>query len=458
MSYILSNKSKINMPSKSNNPVIGELFSNYTYGEKYNIDFTSDNCTITLDNFVKAERGDCEYIIKVTDGGVYINGKNFPAVMRGFVTFLECIKYNETNSSFYVKNLCRSENPDIPFRASHLCIFPETKKDLLKKCIRACALTKYSHIILEFWGMLKLDCMKELAWDCAYEKSEIKEILNEAAALGIEIIPMFNHLGHASSCRTISGKHVVLDQNPRYEYMFDAYGWVWDISREDVQCLHKAVRRELIELCGDVKYFHIGCDEAYLYGHNEEKARKACEYINNIASELKSQGIRPIMWHDMMLAREDYTPNYYVHSTKTVSEIFMNSISKDILIADWEYEPIDDGKIWETSKTFKKKGFEVVGCPWNGKQNVINAVDTVKELNLYGIIETTWHTLHLAAFRDLVFAGKLSYGTGDSASNAGDLRDMYEAYAAHIVRKAMPSGGNYANSGWYKVMTGPGMW
>lgn len=456
MSYILSNKSKFNMPSGAEHSVISELISNYTYGEKHEVSFNTEDCIVTVDNFTKAERGESEYVINVTDGGVYINGKDFPAVMRGFMTFLECIKYNENDRSFYIENMCRAESPDIPFRATHLCVFPETKLDLLKKCIRACALTKYSHIILEFWGMIKLDCMKELAWDCAYEKSEIKELINEAKALGLEIIPMFNHLGHASACRSISGKHVVLDQNPRYEYMFDAYGWVWNIAREDVRRLHSAVRKELIDLCGDVKYFHIGCDEAYLYGHNEAKARFACEYINGIADELKEQGIQTIMWHDMMLAREDYALNFYANSTKSVSDIFLNSISKEILIADWEYEPIYDAKVWETSKTFKEKGFKVIGCPWNNKQNVINAVDTVKELNLYGIIETTWHTLHLDTFRNMVFAGKLAYGVGDSGDN--DLYDIYEAYAAHIVRKAMPSGGDYAKSGWYEIMTGPGMY
>jgi hypothetical protein len=112
----------------------------------------------------------------------------------------------------------------------------------LKKCVRSCAIAKYSHIIFEFWGMLKFDCMKELSWPFAYSKEEIKKIVSEANALGVEIIPMFNHLGHASACREINGKHVVLDQNPQMEYLFESYGWAWNLKRDDVRSLLSKVR------------------------------------------------------------------------------------------------------------------------------------------------------------------------------------------------------------------------
>jgi len=181
-------------------------------------------------------------------------------------------------------------------------VLPETKLDFLKKCVRSAAIVKYSHIILEFWGMLKFDSLKELSWPFAYSKEEIKEIVAEANALGVEIIPMFNHLGHASLSRSINGKHVVLDQNPSLEYMYESYGWVWNYKREDVKKLLKNVREELIELCGEGEYFHIGFDEADCIEDDEGKATEVAEYLNDIIRDLKSKGRRAIMWHDMMLA------------------------------------------------------------------------------------------------------------------------------------------------------------
>ena len=122
---------------------------------------------------------------------------------------------------------------------------------------------KYSHIVLEFWGMLKLDCMKELSWSIGYEKEQVRPILDEARAMGMQIIPMFNQWGHATACRLISGKHVVLDQNPALQTLFSPDGWSWDLENPEVRRLHRAIRTELCELCGEGDYFHLGCDEVY---------------------------------------------------------------------------------------------------------------------------------------------------------------------------------------------------
>lgn len=435
------------MPLCAEHPVTEEFLSNYTYGRKWNITYNAkDNC-ITVGNYTEADYGDSEFVINVTDDGIYIGGCDYPATIRGFLTFLERIKYSVEDDSFYIENCCITEKPLVDLRGVHLCIFPETKLDFLKKCVRSCAIAKFSHIVFEFWGMLKFDCMKELAWPFAYSKEEIKEIVREANTLGIEIIPMFNHLGHASGSREINGKHVVLDQNPRYEYMFESYGWLWNLKRDDVYELLGKVRDELIDVCGKGSYFHIGCDEAYSIGHNEDEAWKAVKYLNRISNDLKAKGRRAIMWHDMLLATNEFK-GYTGMSSKEVASILINNIDKDILIADWHYSPHDE--TWVTSKNFKDKGFDVVCCPWNRKQNIDEAVETAVSNNLHGIIHTTWHTLY-RGFKDMIYAGVASYGT-----NKENL-DVYRFYCADVSRKAMPAHGEYEKCGWSEQMIGPGL-
>lgn len=163
MSYILDTTQTINMPLCAENPVTEELLCNYTYGRKWNIAYNAECNCITVGNYTKADYGNSEYVINVTNDGIYIGGYDYPATMRGFLTFLERIKYSADDNSFYIENCCITESPLLPFRCVHLCIFPETKLDFLKKCVRSCAIAKFSHIIFEFWGMLKFDCMKELS-------------------------------------------------------------------------------------------------------------------------------------------------------------------------------------------------------------------------------------------------------------------------------------------------------
>jgi len=361
--------------------------------------------------------------------------------------FLNKIKYSETDDCFYIENCCITESPLLPFRCVHLCIFPETTLDFLKKCVRSCAIAKFSHIIFEFWGMLKLDCMKELSWPFAYSKDEIKKIVREANALGVEIIPMFNHLGHASACREVNGKHVVLDQNPRYEYMFESYGWIWNFKRDDVYELLSKVRDELIEVCGEGSYFHIGCDEAYSIGNDEGKALKMAEYINRVSKDLNLKGRRAIMWHDMLLSKDEF-PEYVASSSKNVSDILIKNIDKNIIIADWHYSCHNE--TWKSSTKLKENNFDVTCCPWDNRQNITEALETITSNNLYGIIHTTWHTL-FKGFREMIYAGVVSYGTEEN------LNDIRRFYCANVARKALPSYGEYEKCGWSDKMTGPGL-
>ena len=448
MSYILNTFPTITMPKKADNPVVYELLSNYTYGRKWNISFCDSTTCITIGNYEKTERGDFEYALNITDDGVYIEGSDYSTLMHGFIEFLEKIKYSDSKDLFYAENICKVEKPKIPFRCVHLCIFPETDLDFFKKCVRSCAIAGYSHVIFEFWGMLHFDALKELSWPFAYSKEEIKEIADEAIALGLEIIPMFNHLGHASACREINGKHVVLDQNPKYEYMFKSYGWVWNFRQDDVLNLLKNVRNELIELCGEGSYFHLGCDEAYALGHNTDGAKDITSYLNKISQELIEKGRRCIVWHDMFLSKSEF-PDYVASSNDIVSEILINNLDKDIIIADWQYSCHNE--IWKTSKKFKDNGFDVVCCPWDNKQNITEAINTVCEHQLYGIIHTTWHTL-FKGFRQMIYAGVLSYGA--KKENPDDIHNFY---CADVARKAMPSHGDYKKSGWSEKMMGPGL-
>jgi len=441
MSYILNTTEKITMPSKAKHSAIEELFSNFTYGEKWNVSYGEQN-HITVGNYLPCELDGFEFAVNITSDGVYIGAKDYPALMRGFTTFLEEIKYDEKKGNFFLEEKCIRKNPEIGLRCAHFCLFPDIRLDYMKKCIRSCAIAKYSHIIIEFWGTLKYDCLKELGWPFAYSKSEIKELVNEANALGIEVIPMFNHLGHASQSRAIGGKHVVLDQNPRLEYMFDSYGWVWNFQKEEVYDLLSKVRDELIELCGEGSYFHLGCDEAYAYGHDIQNAEKLAEYLNKIEKELESKNRRAIIWHDMLLPSRLWKKKYCAQSDEDVSALLIHSLDKNIIIADWEYTEHEE--IWESSKILKENGFNVLCCPWHKRKNIDEAVSTLTEENLQGMIYTTWHTLS-TGFYFLIYAGVKMYDADKSK-----LEYDGHFYSANVVRKVLPSGGDYYESGWRK--------
>ena len=391
-----------------------------------------------------------EYAINVEVGGFSVVGESESALKRGVITLLDRIQSAELGDKLCAEIKCfeLSERPLLKNRMVHFCIFPETTLFELQRFVRMCGALKFSHIILEFWGMLKYDCMKELAWSMAFSKEEIAPIIREARELGMEVIPMFNQWGHASAGRVALGKHVVLDQNPSLQSYFSEDGWCWDISKPKVRKLLRKIRYELIELCGEGEYFHIGCDEAYHFDYTDENLDYISGFINEIADEMRAEGRRVIVWGDMFLAHAEWHNKKNKYECNAPSEEgarnLLRRLHNSIVIADWQYEcpefPV------ETAKDFYSWGFDTLLCPWDRGNNQIRAVfKTVREWGLFGVIHTTWHTLE-HGMPYVAMAAKGGYENVDACS-----RELMRTQTATLLRKVLPSGGDYEKSGFRRL-------
>ena len=390
-----------------------------------------------------------DYSINIEPAGVCVYAEGEQELIRGFMTLLDRFEAIDCEDKTAVKLDCCQirDSARIQNRMVHFCIFPETELWELQRFVRLCGALKYTHIVLEFWGMLKYDCMKELSWSHGFTKEQIRPIIKEAHDLGMEIIPMFNHWGHASAGRVMHGKHVVLDQNPSLQTYFSADGWCWDIRKPKVKELLRRIRNELIELCGQGGYFHIGCDEAYNFEFTEENMDMLCGFINDISSEMLDRGRRIIVWGDMMLYRyEHYNPkNRYSCNAPTpeVEQYMLNHLNKDIILADWQYDAYKAPV--ETVSVFKEKGFDCLLCPWDrGVSQAVSSISTVTEMGIMGFMHTTWHTLSAG----MPHVTLMAIG-GYESIEAPEFRRV-RTHTAALLRKVMPVNGDYAKAGWSK--------
>ena len=155
--------------------------------------------------------------------------------VHAFVSFLQLIRIERTGEKVSFSVPCRTvkDLPDMSFRTIHLCVFHQTSLCFLKKAISLCGIMKCSHVVLEFWGMYRYECCPSLSWKEAYTKEQIKPIVDFANALGLEVIPMLNHLGHASQARICSGKHSALDNDLALAPLFEEDGWSWCTSNPE---------------------------------------------------------------------------------------------------------------------------------------------------------------------------------------------------------------------------------
>lgn len=391
-----------------------------------------------------------DFSIHIEPYGLCIFAETEKNLLCGFMTLIDRFQAIDLDGAPAVQLDCCQirDKATIQNRMVHFCVFPETEIWELQKFLRFCAALRYTHVVLEFWGMFQFDCLRELAWPHAFTRQQLRPLLLEANDLGLEIIPMFNHWGHASSGRVMHGKHVVLDQNPALQTYFSEDGWCWDIRKPKVRQLLRQIREELTDLCGCGHYFHIGCDEAYHFEFKKENMDLVCRFINEISEETRTQNRRILVWGDMFLYRHAHynAKNRYTCNAPSpeAEQYMLEHLSRDIIIADWQYDAVQAPV--ETAAVFRQAGFDCLLCPWDRGTSQMNAVlETVAEQALMGVLHTTWHTLS-RGMPYVTFAAVAGFETGDSC----DMMSLLTQSAA-LLRKVMPVHSDYTKAGWSKI-------
>ena len=384
-----------------------------------------------------------EYALRVTETGAAVVGKDYGGLMRGFCSLL--MKVNCQQKALTVAPVEEESQYRIQNRMLHICIFPENDLYFIKKLIRLAGLCQYTHIVIEFWGMLQFDCMKELAWPQAFTKDEARELIQECRELGMEPIPMFNQLGHATACRVKYGKHVVLDQNPRLQHLFTPDGWAWNIHSEETLNLLRSIRQELYDLFGQGEYIHIGCDEAYYYTHCDEERQQLPSFLKTLTDEVVVEGRRPMLWMDMLLERNKYNEKCRITATGMPGEVevLQDALNPASVMVDWQYYAVEAPV--PSLMSLKDNIRDAMGAPWYDKANYAAHIDTVEEHGMFGIMMTTWHKLK-EYMPSILGCAKKCGAISFPWSRFSGLREE----TATMLRRLSFEGNTYADCGWSK--------
>ena len=393
------------------------------------------------------------YALCVASNGIKVKGRDERSLFDGITTLLQLICPDDLsvgNESLYISAAEIHDSPAIPFRAVHLCVFPDTKLYNIEKAIHLAGFLKLTHVILEFWGTFRYECLPELSWkDKSFSKKDLKYLIDLMRSYGMQPIPMSNQLGHATQSRARYGRHVVLNTNPRLSRFFEPDGWTWCLSNPDTVKLLREMRGEMIDFCGEGEFFHLGFDESYSFATCDRCRKKIpheilSDFLNGVTEELLAAGRRPIIWHDQLIRHSDFSNfkegSYVIASgdNKNTAEA-IDHLSRDIIVADWQYGYTKGFN--PTTKYFIDKGFDTLVCPWSNAENILSLANDAKKYNAFGILITTWD--HLPAW------------LSDAAFAAGCIWEKSEerpAYAvteeAAILRKLFDSAGDYFSSGW----------
>ncbi len=290
-----------------------------------------------------------------------------------------------------------SSSSTIPIRALHLDLkgVPPTPARLAQLPAIAAGLG-YNAFLVEWEDTFPWTVNENIRNETAYMPEEVAAFHAAAAECGVEIIPLVQCLGHMEFALKLP-EYADLREGPKHIHVLNPLA---DGARE----LVASMVRDVLAATPGLRYFHLGGDEAWALGtHPDTKAwidakGKGDLYMHHvepILDELNDAGIRPLLWHDMMIdwdseplhrlaAKADLVLWWYQGDPR---ETGGEHLSEEII----QRFEAHDIPLWGASAYKGADGPNIDLPDYDARQaNAIAWVDIAKQHSLKGIIATAW--------------------------------------------------------------------
>lgn len=342
--------------------------------------------------------GDEAYDLIIDQNGVQVRARTLQGVRYALYSLRQIAMPQRKSmkiKEWIVPNAVVHDKPALSFRGIHICWFHEREPWQIERMIRLAAYYKMNYAVIESWGTYRSKVAPWYGWpDGTMTDKEIARLRKIADDLGITLIPQINVFGHASMCRSKSGKHSGLDLHPEYQPLFEpAGGWNWCLSNPETRKLLTDLIEERMEVFGNPPFFHIGADEAQRPSCPEcistPYPELMLDHINAMCEAVRKKGARPMMWHDMLLEKDD--PRWEGFQARGFAgiEATLLKFPKDVIICDWYYKEAQ--KTYPTLDYFKGLGFQTLTCPLIKTSGIKSLAMYARNGHADGILGTIWH-------------------------------------------------------------------
>lgn len=196
------------------------------------------------------------------------------------------------------------------------------KEDYIRKWLRTLAGMGYNAILWEVEDKVQWKTCPECVWPEAMPKETFRRLLAYSRAFGLEPIPLLQTIGHAEYVLLHKPYQQLREQPDRHD--------CYCTRNPEVRRFLKAWIEEYLDLFGDIRYFHLGGDEAYVFGTCPDcrayvdvhsRNQLYADHIIDLSELIRAQEIRPGIWCDMILAHPED----------------IDAIPQAFVIWDWNY-------------------------------------------------------------------------------------------------------------------------
>jgi hypothetical protein len=227
----------------------------------------------------------------------------------------------------------------------------------VKKWLRRMALSGYNMLMLytedtyqlpdePFFGYLR----------GAYTLDEIRGIDDYAAALGIELIPCIQALGHLEQILKWKGAYAKVRDTSSVLLVDEAETYA--LIEKMMRFWSQAVRTRRI---------HIGMDETHDLGRGRYMDLFGYKqgfdifngHLNKVVRICRDQGLDPMIWSDMYFRMGSRTGDYYDMESRIPDEVAA-AIPREAQLVYWDYYHTTEDFYHEWIKRHRDMGFEPV--------------------------------------------------------------------------------------------------
>lgn len=249
-------------------------------------------------------------------------------------------------------------------------------------------------ILLEVEDKLAYSQVPQVGVPGAYTPAQFRELSTFCEAIGIEVIPKLQCLGHVD----------YLLKHDRYAHLRENdHPFQYCPRNEEGMALWQAMAEELMECFPGHRYFHIGADETGNLGECPRCSphSKASSYIHRVQQCIDvvlAAGRQPILWEDILRN---------LHGNLSEGELDSTwALGKEAVLMYWAYGYGGTGNTFPLLPRYQARGLNVwgasgfSGCGPSWIQNVpplaeralnISAwTKTAIENELGGIVATGW--------------------------------------------------------------------
>jgi len=348
-------------------------------------------------NFSLSAAADSEaYSLVVKKDNITITANSARGLFYGAMSLIQMIDNNKGKQLPCVEI---ADSPDMKVRgiSDDISRGQVSTLDNFKKIIRHIARYKMNVYMPYLEDMVQLDAYPSIGKGRgALTKDEIKELVAYARKYYVDIIPIFQTLGHYENILS-------LPEFLKYAEFTGAASLC--VSNDSTYVFLENMLREVFKLFPSA-YFNMGADESYDVGLGKSKylvektnmAEVHLQHYLKVYNICKKYNKKVLMYGDMLLSHPEV----------------LEKLPKDITIVDWHYRADID---YPSTRSVNKAGFNYYVSPaaWNFLTTFpanLNAFPNIKyitksglENGSRGMINSNWGDYGAETFKELILFG-----------------------------------------------------